>query len=136
MRAVARYSAIFLPSINISNSDTRAHFMLRTVLAASATAFSAALAKLSCEEPTISMTFWAMAASSRRTEVYRFREDVRSADEHEKRARSAPVSDTNSAKEKGRRERRLFDDGIGRVELGYTGVTEQPLPVPAVGLGG
>src|SRR2546427_3959857 len=72
MRAVARYSAIFLPSISISNSATRAHFMPRTVFAASATAFSAALAKLSLEEPTISMTFWAMAASSHRTEVYRF----------------------------------------------------------------
>src|SRR6202521_3697869 len=78
MRAVARYSAIFLPSSTISNSATRAHFMLRTVLAASATAFSAALAKLSLEEPTISMTFWAMAASSHRTEVYRFpRAEVR-----------------------------------------------------------
>src|SRR5258708_6630525 len=40
---------------------------------------SAALAKLSLEEPTISMTFWAMAASSHRTEVYRFtRAKVRS----------------------------------------------------------
>src|SRR6267142_2432386 len=79
MRAVARYSAIFLPSISISNSATRAHFMPRTVFAASATAFSAALAKLSLEEPTISMTFWAMAASSHRAEVYRFpRAEVRS----------------------------------------------------------
>src|SRR5712691_9373174 len=58
MRAVTRYSAIFLPSISISNSATRAHFMPRTVLAASATAFSAALAKLCLAEPTISMTFW------------------------------------------------------------------------------
>src|SRR5713226_8918943 len=72
MRAVARYSAIFLPSISISNSATRAHFMPRTVFAASATAFSAALAKLSLEEPTTSMTFWAMNASSHRTEIYRF----------------------------------------------------------------
>src|SRR4029077_21239840 len=60
MRAVARYSVIFLPSSTISNSETRAHFMPRTVLAASATAFSAALAKLSLEDPTMSMTFCAM----------------------------------------------------------------------------
>src|SRR5712664_3095984 len=60
MRAVARYSAIFLPSISISNSATRAHFMPRTVFAASATAFSAALAKLSLEDPAISMTFCGM----------------------------------------------------------------------------
>ena len=63
MRAVARYSAIFLPSISISNSATRAHFMPRTVFAASATAFSAALAKLYLEDPTTSMTFCAMCAS-------------------------------------------------------------------------
>src|SRR5579864_776589 len=63
MRVVARYSAIFLPSRSISNSDTRAHFIPRTVLAASATAFSAAFAKLSLEAPTMSMTFCAMFAS-------------------------------------------------------------------------
>jgi hypothetical protein len=40
------------------------HFMPRTVFAASATAFSAALAKLSLEDPTISMTFCAIFASS------------------------------------------------------------------------
>jgi hypothetical protein len=37
--------------------------MPRTVFAASATAFSAALAKLSLEDPTISMTFYAMGSS-------------------------------------------------------------------------
>jgi hypothetical protein len=57
MRAVTRYSVIFFPSSFISNSATRAHFMPRTVFAASPTAFSAACAKLSFDAPTISMTF-------------------------------------------------------------------------------
>src|SRR6266404_3462245 len=60
MRAVARYSVIFLPSSATSNSATRAHFMPRTVFAASATAFSVAFAKLSFDAPTISMTFCGM----------------------------------------------------------------------------
>src|SRR5580704_4949276 len=60
MRVVTRYSVIFFPSSCISKSATRAHLMPRTVLAASATAFSAALAKLSLEDPTISMTFCGM----------------------------------------------------------------------------
>src|ERR1700757_1687759 len=63
MRAVARYSAIFLPSSSISNSATRAHFMPRTVFAASATAFSAAFAKLSFDVPTTSITFCAIWVS-------------------------------------------------------------------------
>src|SRR5580700_7487125 len=63
MRVVTRYSVIFFPSSCISKSATRAHLKPRTVLAASATAFSAALAKLSLEAPTMSMTFCAMFAS-------------------------------------------------------------------------
>src|ERR1700722_196724 len=60
MRVVTRYSVIFFPSSCISKSATRAHLIPRTVLAASPTAFSAALAKLSLEAPTISMIFCAM----------------------------------------------------------------------------
>ncbi len=37
-RSPSSFTAIFLPSISLSNSATRAHFMPRTVLAASATA--------------------------------------------------------------------------------------------------
>src|SRR5947208_4997148 len=43
------------------SSATRAHFMPRTVFAASATAFSAAFAKLSLDVPTTSITFCAIA---------------------------------------------------------------------------
>jgi hypothetical protein len=39
------------------------HFIPRTVLAASVTAFSAAFAKLSFDAPTISMTFCGMVSS-------------------------------------------------------------------------
>src|SRR5207302_10436516 len=45
---------------SISNSAIRAHFSPRTVFAASATAFSAAFAKLSFEVPIMSMTFCTM----------------------------------------------------------------------------
>jgi len=52
--AVFRYLVVVS---SISNSATRAHFRPRTVFAASATAFSAAFAKLSLEVPTTSITF-------------------------------------------------------------------------------
>jgi hypothetical protein len=54
----------YLLAFEISNSATRAHFSPQTVFAASATAFSAAFAKLCCEIPIISMTFCAMIFSN------------------------------------------------------------------------
>jgi hypothetical protein len=47
---------------SISKCATRAHFRPRTVFAASATAFSAAFAKLSLEVPTTSIIFCAMTS--------------------------------------------------------------------------
>src|ERR1700751_334894 len=63
MRGVTRHSVIFFPSSCISKSATRAHLKPRTVLAASAMAFSAALAKLSLEAPTMLVAFCAIFAS-------------------------------------------------------------------------
>src|SRR3972149_11000354 len=57
MRAAARWGLIAFPSTSISNSDTRAHFIPRTVLPATVTAFLAASAKLFVENPTTSVTF-------------------------------------------------------------------------------
>src|SRR5712692_7366668 len=89
MRAVALYSTIFLPSRTISSSATRAHLIPRTVLAASATAFSAALAKLSLEAPTISITFCAIVFPSvSGRQVYRIDEGIRATKKGAGRARS------------------------------------------------
>src|SRR5436309_3231087 len=60
MRTVARYSVTFPLSRDTSNSDTRPHFIPRTVFPASCTAFFAAAAKLVPETPTTSITFWTM----------------------------------------------------------------------------
>src|SRR3972149_9716662 len=57
MRAAARWGLIAFPSTSISNSDTRAHFIPRTVLPATVTAFLAASAKLFVENPPPPVTF-------------------------------------------------------------------------------
>jgi len=69
MRAVARYSAMFCYQAP-SRIPRRAHFVLRTVLAVSATTFSAAWAKHSLEDLSISMILRGLQSLLRMDDEY------------------------------------------------------------------